>query len=242
MALGAVFVRSTPEPLAVLAARHGPLVLMLLMALLVLAAVSGAQTALRRRAAELAEANQNLAREIELRADAEASLRHAQKLEAMGQLTGGVAHDFNNLLMVVAGGVEMLERSPDEPRRIRVTRAIRDAVDRGASLTQQLLAFSRKSPLRREFVSLSERFENMHLLLERSLREDVHIDLRVPKDVWGVEVDVTQLQTAVLNVAVNARDAMPKGGRIVIAAENRRAPISGGETADLVRISISDEG
>jgi signal transduction histidine kinase/CheY-like chemotaxis protein len=196
------------------------------------------------RTADLAAANQQLhATNLELRAHmaerakAEESLRQAQKIEALGQLTGGVAHDFNNLLMVISGGLEMLGRPIASSRRERLMDGMRRAADRGAGLTRQLLAFSRRQPLRSEPVDLARQIGGMRELLDRSLRGDIHVDLAFPKDLWPVEVDPGELELVVLNLAVNARDAMPEGGTITLQAKNAAS-----SDGDFVRLSVIDPG
>lgn len=199
------------------------------------------------RTADLAAANRaleatndELRDQIAERARAEESLRQAQKIEALGQLTGGVAHDFNNLLMVISGGLEMLRRNTDASRRDRLMDGMRRAAERGAGLTRQLLAFSRRQPLTPEPVDISRQIGGMRELLDRSLRGDVHVDLDLAEDLWPVEVDPGELELVVLNLAVNARDAMPEGGSITIRARN--APASGRRRGDFVRLSVIDPG
>ncbi len=182
---------------------------------------------------------QRVVGEVSERLKAEEQLRQAQKLEAIGQLTGGVAHDFNNLLMVVSGGLHMLEQSDDPARRKTLLSRIREAVARGATLTQQLLAFSRKQDLKPEVIDFAEHLRSMGDLLDRSLGGNVGVEADVPEDLTPIYVDQTALQLAVLNLAVNARDAMPEGGTIVIRARN-------GEPRDprapSVSISVIDAG
>jgi signal transduction histidine kinase/CheY-like chemotaxis protein len=194
------------------------------------------------RTAELAAANDELRAQMAERSRIEAALRQAQKIEAIGQLTGGVAHDFNNLLMVIAGGLEMLQMQTDPARRQRLMDGMRHAAERGAGLTRQLLAFSRRQELKPEPVDLSVHIGGMRELLDRSLRGDVHVELQLEEPLWPVEVDPGELELVVLNLAVNARDAMPNGGTIRICAAN--APDYRGDeiAGDFVRLSIVDEG
>jgi CheY-like chemotaxis protein len=161
-------------------------------------------------------------------------------MEAMGQLTGGVAHDFNNLLMVASSGMELLERTSDPIRRERLKDGIRHAIDRGAKLTQQLLTFARRSPLSPETVEVGQRIRALQDLFERSLREDVKVEFEFAAGLWPIEVDPSQFDVAILNIAINARDAMPDGGKIKIAAHNY--PAGGKTTRDMVRVSIRDSG
>ncbi|HYE45085.1 MAG TPA: ATP-binding protein [Caulobacter sp.] len=240
--VGTVYLRTRPEPLVVRLARHGGIALLVLMAMLLMA-VSGAAHVAALRANSLLQAkNEDLAIQIAEREKAEAALRQSQKMEAMGQLTGGVAHDFNNLLMVASGGLDLLDRTTDETRRARLREGIRQALDRGAGLTRQLLAFARRSPLHPEVVDVAERLEGMRLLLDRSLREDVSIEMKLDPDLWPVEIDPGQLEVAVLNMAVNARDAMPRGGMITIVAANEPGLDDGALKGDYVKLGVCDVG
>jgi signal transduction histidine kinase/CheY-like chemotaxis protein len=192
------------------------------------------------RTSELEEANRQLRKQMSERAQVEETLRQAQKMEAIGQLTGGVAHDFNNLLMVISGGLDMLDRQTDPNRRKRLMDGMRQAAQRGAGLTKQLLAFSRRQSLAPEAVDLERQIGSMRELLDRSLRGDVHVRLEFAPDLWPIEVDPGELELVLLNLAVNARDAMPEGGTILVRAEN--VPASPGSAGDFVRLSVVDTG
>ena len=205
-------------------------------------AASQLESLVAQRTVELEQANSQLRTEMGERARVEASLRHAQKLEALGQLTGGVAHDFNNLLMVITAGLDMLERQHDPARRARMLQGMRQAAQRGASLTRQLLAFSRSHALRPETVDLSRHLRDMRDMLDRSLRGDVHVDVQLAPDLWPLEVDPGELELVLLNLAVNARDAMPGGGTITIRGENRPALDEGRLAGDFVSLSVNDTG
>ncbi len=194
------------------------------------------------RTQELKAANEALRDQMTVRAHVEEKLRQAQKIEAIGQLTGGVAHDFNNLLMVISGGLEMLDRQTDPARRKRLMDGMRQAAERGSGLTRQLLAFSRRQELQPQTIDLARQIGGMRELLDRSLRGDVHVTLEFSADLWPVEVDASELELVVLNLAVNARDAMPRGGTIEISAENVPLLDQGGSTKDFVRLSVSDNG
>ncbi len=172
------------------------------------------------RTRELEKANIELRTQMEERARVEEVLRQAQKIEAIGQLTGGVAHDFNNLLMVISGGLEMLRKGAHPDRKERLIEGMQQAAQRGAGLTRQLLAFSRRQELKPEPVDVARQIGGMRELLDRSLRGDVQVEFAFAEDLWPVEVDPGELELVVLNLAVNARDAMPNGGTIVVRAEN----------------------
>jgi two-component system NtrC family sensor kinase len=182
--------------------------------------------------------------EVERREIAEAALKQAQRLEAVGHLTGGVAHDFNNLLMVVKGNVDRLRRYPMEERQKRSLDAIETAAGRGASLVRQLLSFSRQQTHEPEIVDLSRYLLDLQDMLRSSLRGDIAIDMRLPTGLWNTKVDLNELELAILNIAVNARDAMPGGGRLLIEAWNLslRDPDVVGLQGDFVALSITDTG
>jgi signal transduction histidine kinase/ActR/RegA family two-component response regulator len=247
--LGSAFLETTDESLAGLVARHAGLALLVGMGFLLSMVLAASQMALRRanaalaeRADALGEANRELKVQMDERERAEEALRQSQKMEAVGQLTGGVAHDFNNILMVASSGLDLLDRTADPGRRQTLKDGIRQAVDRGASLTRQLLAISRRSALQPEVIELRERIEGMRMLLDRSLREDIEVEVRLPDDLWPVEADPSQLEVALLNIAVNARDAMPKGGALLIEAENAAGVSDGDLSGDYVKLSVTDEG
>jgi PAS domain S-box-containing protein len=171
----------------------------------------------------------------------EEALNQAQRLEAIGQLTGGVAHDFNNLLMVVGGNLELMKQQCGNPER--VIDAIERAIARGQSLTRQLLSFSRRHALQPTVLDLHARTPKLIDLLRPSLRGDIEIVTDVAEDVWPVEVDPSELELALLNIGVNARDAMPAGGTLTVSIRNER--LSGrldGLTGDFVRVAVTDTG
>jgi len=178
---------------------------------------------------------------------AEAQLRESQKMEALGQLTGGVAHDFNNLLMVVLGNIGLLrKRLPDDPRLLRLLDGAQQGAERGAALTQRMLAFGRRQELRPEPVDLARLIAGLRPLLERSAGPTVPIELRLPGGLPPAMVDANQLELALLNLVVNARDAMPDGGTIEITAAAVEAPSSaaarGLSAGRYVRLSLHDTG
>ncbi|UEM10552.1 response regulator [Bradyrhizobium barranii subsp. barranii] len=200
------------------------------------------ETLVVERTRALAEAVEQLRVEIDERARVEETLRQAQKIEAIGQLTGGVAHDFNNLLMVISGGLDMLDRQTDPDRRRRLMDGMVQAAQRGASLTRQLLAFSRRQTLRPEPVDVASQMGGMRELLDRSLRGDVHVEFDFPDTLWPVEVDPGELELVILNLAVNARDAMPNGGTILVRGENLPDLNDEQIAGDYVRLSVVDTG
>jgi PAS domain S-box-containing protein len=174
--------------------------------------------------------------------EAEGALRQAQKMDALGQLTGGVAHDFNNLLAVFANGLQLIERNAPLEQRQRVIAAMRRAIARGSGLTHQLLAFSRRRAVNPEAVDLAAQLRGMRELLSRSLRGDIEVEIDLDDALWPVEIDAGEFELAMLNLCVNARDAMPGGGTITIAARNVESTDRIGGRADHVRLSVSDVG
>lgn len=151
----------------------------------------------------------------------EAELRQSQKMEAVGRLTGGIAHDFNNLLSVIVGNMQLLARSLREsPRLLRQSETALKAAMRGAELTRRLLAFARQQVLEPKIVDPNEMIGGMYELLRRTLTGDVEIQQQLAADAWSAKVDPGQLENAVLNLVINARDAMPDGGLIKIVTRN----------------------
>ncbi len=193
------------------------------------------------RTVQLQAVNAHLRAEMEERAKMEETLRHAQKMDALGKLTGGVAHDFNNLLMVITAGLDMLEHAGDRDRRDRIVTGMRQAAQRGASLTRQLLSFSRNHSLKPETIDLPRLITEMRDLLHRSLRGDIEVKVEMDLDIWPVYADPGELEIAVLNLCVNARDAMENGGVITISAANE-APGAKGLPQGSVRLTVSDTG
>lgn len=181
------------------------------------------------------------------RKEAEMQLMQAQKLEAVGQLTGGMAHDFNNLLAVIMGNLEMLEisKSLNELDQKRVKSAL-NATIRGAELTGRLLAFSRQQPLAPQFTEIGTCVEGMRELITLTLGETVELNIKQDTKTWPVLVDPSQLETTILNLAVNARDAMPHGGQLIIDSINvtlDETEMDDGMVAgDFVMLSVSDSG
>ena len=205
------------------------------------AAAAELEAQVLKRTGQLRRANERLQDEMEQRALIEDSLRHAQKMEALGQLTGGVAHDFNNLLMVITAGLEMLERNPDPARRERFMSAMHQAAGRGAALTRQLLTFARRHAVHAETATVQSLLGNMGELLDRGVRGDVEVDIRLPQELWPVHVDPGEFEIAILNLAVNARDAMNSAGRITIRARNEVEQVDG-QAREMVRLVVEDTG
>ena len=216
------------------------------LAALVIVTLGMAQTALRRANRELAEraealtqSNELLAEQIEERAKAEEQLRQSQKMQALGQLTGGIAHDFNNLLTVIQGSADILCRDElADDRRKRFAKAIVQAADNAAVLTSQLLAFARRQPLKPQVVDLSELVAGMTELLDRTMGERIRIETKLDKATCPVTVDRGQLQSAILNIASNARDAMPGGGKLRISVFQ----VAGADREGVAALAISDTG
>jgi PAS domain S-box-containing protein len=173
---------------------------------------------------------------------AEEALRQAQKMESIGQLTGGVAHDFNNLLAVFASGLQLLERNLSGEQRLRVLEGMRRAVGRGTGLTRHLLAFSRRQPVNPEAIDVAAHLNGMREMLSGSLRGDIQVEMRFAADLWPIEVDAGEMELAIVNLCLNARDAMTSGGSIVIAGENVQIAEEGGVRGDYVRLTVSDKG
>jgi len=169
----------------------------------------------------------------------EEQLAQARKMEAVGQLTGGVAHDFNNLLTVVLGNIDMLGRKQeDDARRLRRVDAIRQAAERGRDLTRQLLAFSRRQHLTPVTLDVIGLIRDFAPLMRQAVGEAVTLDLQLPDQELNTHVDSTQLETALLNLAVNARDAMPDGGTLTIAVRREPAEVGLG----YIIIEVRDTG
>ena len=188
---------------------------------------------------------ERLHEEAERREMAEDALRQAQRLEAIGQLTGGVAHDFNNLLMIVSGTVQRLRRYVTGEKETQLLDTITNATERGGSLTRQLLAFSRRQMLQPSVIDLSEHLPEIKEMLSRSLRGDIVIRVFVPRRPCYVKVDPSEFELALLNLAFNARDAMPSGGALTITVKPvlmRGKASEEGLSGEFVAIRIADTG
>ena len=205
------------------------------------------EIAVRERTQELWDANQALKAEAAEREAAEAQLRQVQKMEAVGQLTGGIAHDFNNMLAVVVGGIDLAQRRLNGPRR-EVLMHLQNAMEgatRAAALTRRLLSFARSEPLLPERVDSKDLIAGMSDLLDRTLGERIRIEIDLASGTWPTYVDPHQLENAIVNLAVNARDAMDGQGLMRIATENVKLAaneVGDVRAGDYVRISVSDTG
>jgi PAS domain S-box-containing protein len=176
--------------------------------------------------------------------EAREQLAVSQKMEAIGKLTGGIAHDFNNLLMIIGGNAQTFKRLLD-PKLPRAIEAIQTAAKRGESLTRQLLTFSRRQHLSPKVVDLNAGIGNMRTMIESSLRGNIVYNENISSSIWPVEVDLAELELAIVNIAVNARDAMPNGGVFTLTADNVKAngELDGEHrNGDLVAIEFSDSG
>ena len=198
------------------------------------------------RTRDLAAANHRLIREIGERERAEARLLQAQKMEAVGQLTGGIAHDFNNLLTAVVGSLDLLLRRTEDERLRRLAGNALQAAERGADLTSQLLAFSRRQRLSPAPVQPNDVVSGMGDMIARTIGPHVRVETSLDPRLWLALADPTQLEVMILNLAINARDAMPSGGRLTISTRNveRIPPALAGELEPraYVAIAVSDTG
>ena len=198
------------------------------------------------RTAELASANRQLASQIVERERVESALRQSQRLEAVGQLTSGVAHDFNNLLTVVLGNARLMQRTASDPAALRRLDMVSQAAERGAKLTAQLLAFSRRQKLEPKPVDLNETVAGMRDLLHSTLGGSVRLQTRLEPDLWAAMIDPTQIELVILNLAINASHAMEVGGGLTIETAN----VSLGEPrrpeepppGDYVMLAVTDTG
>jgi signal transduction histidine kinase/CheY-like chemotaxis protein len=196
--------------------------------------------------ARVAERTRQLEAEIAEREKAQESLREAQKLEAIGRMAGGIAHDFNNLLTVVQGNAEILQDSALDEDDMQAVKAIDRAAERGSRLVRQILTFSRRQALTSEVVDLRRRSEELSEMLGRAVRGDVRLIVSLAEDLWPVECDVGELEIALMNLCVNARDAMPKGGLVRVEGHNRTLEAAArhptGLAGEFVVLTVADTG
>ncbi|PRB44648.1 hybrid sensor histidine kinase/response regulator [Pseudomonas sp. MYb2] len=203
------------------------------------------------RTEQLAQANQRLQNEMFERERAEDALRHAQKMEAVGQLTGGIAHDFNNMLTGIIGSLDLMQRYIADGRANeigRFTEAAVSSANRAAALTHRLLAFSRRQSLDRKQLNVNELIHSLEDLIRRTKGDPIELKLQLADDLWPVSTDVSQLENALLNLVINARDAMPDGGELLIETANvyldgsditTLEPVKAG---DYLMLAVSDNG
>ncbi len=213
--LGTVYLRDRTEPLGRRVIRYAGAALLVLMALMMFAVMALDARALRR-------ANRSLMSTMAEREKAEAALRQSQKMEAVGRLTGGIAHDFNNMLAVTIGCLDLLLRRhlTEELPSAALARNALDGANRAAALTRRLLAFSRLQPLKPAVVDIARCVNDMADLLRRTLGETIAIEAVSAGGLWRAHIDRSQLKSAIVNLAINARDAMPNGGKLTIEASN----------------------
>jgi signal transduction histidine kinase/CheY-like chemotaxis protein len=243
--LGRVYVRHRAEPLGQRMRRYAPAAILGLMGSLMFAVISLDAQRLRR-------AYRALQDQIVQREKAEAALRQSQKMEAIGRLTGGIAHDFNNMLAIVMGSLDLLLRryANADPKLLRFAQEARAGAARAAVLTQRLLAFSRLQPLKPVSADVAKTITDMAGILRRTLGETITVDTVAADGLWRAYIDRAELETALLNLAINARDAMPDGGVLTIATSNAQLdrPPPGADTdpefapGPYVMIAISDTG
>lgn len=204
------------------------------------AALAAANTELEARVADRTRA---LEAEIRRREEAQAALIQAQRMEAFGQLTGGVAHDFNNLLTIITGNLELLDDELGKGSKSALLKRASDAADMGAALTKRLLTFARRRRLTPQVLDVNEMILNLTEILQRSLGEPIALTTMLTGNVGRTRADASELENAILNLAINARDAMPEGGNLVIESRNATAAEAGmpGD-GEFVLISVSDTG
>lgn len=195
------------------------------------------ETRVRQRTSELAQALERLQQETRQRAQAQEALKQAQRMEALGQLTGGVAHDFNNLLQVISGNLQMLTRefAGNERAESRL-RAALGGVARGAKLASQLLSFGRRQPLEPKVVNMGRLLGSMDDMMRRTLGEEIELETLVSSGLWHAQLDPGQLENAVLNLAINSRDAMDGSGRLTIEVRNAQLDADDARAHDDVRV------
>jgi len=185
-----------------------------------------------------------ITRDISERRAVQQKLEQSQKMEALGQLTGGIAHDFNNLLMIVSGHAQILAKRLREPKDLISLTAIQTAAKRGATLTKQLLGFARQQHVDPMVIDLGSRANEIHQLLTSSVPGNIEVNIIIPEDIWPIFLDLAEFELALVNLCVNARDAMPNGGTITLTAKNVDLRPTAGLSLDgkYVELSITDNG
>jgi len=213
--LGTVYLRERTEPLAQRLGRYAPAAFLVLTGLAMFLMTTQDARTLRRT-------NRDLQTQIAQREHAEAALRQSQKMEAIGRLTGGIAHDFNNMLAIVLGSLDLLLRrfADADPKLLRFAKDAREGANRAAVLTQRLLAFSRLQPLKPTSADIARAVNDMAALLRRTLGETIAVETVSAGGLWRAHIDVAELETAILNLAINSRDSMPDGGKLTIETGN----------------------
>jgi signal transduction histidine kinase len=251
LALGTVYLTAIEEPSERRFARYAAIMLLAIMAALFLAVMGTAQRALRAangeledRALALAVTNRRLETEMEERARAEEALRQSQKMEAIGQLSGAIAHDFNNLLMIIKGNLHLLQRKLTIAEDDRHIAAAMEGIRRAAALTQRILAFSRKQDLSPAPIEINDLIGGMDDLIRSSLREDIEV-IKSFRSNGRVVIDRNQMENVILNLVINSRDAMPRGGKLFLSTEDTRIEVGdAGEIAagEYVKLTVRDTG
>jgi signal transduction histidine kinase/CheY-like chemotaxis protein len=259
--LGTIYLDILTEPIARRLQRYLGIGLLVTMAALLVVVLGTAHSALTRandelgrRAVDLDAANRQLRAQIAERERAEEALRQSQKMEAIGRLTGGVAHDFNNLLTIVGGNLDLLDRlarvAPDvEVPRDRLRRLVEGAqrgLARGAQLTRQLLALSRQEPLEARIVDINAAVADFASLIQRAIGETIELRLELGNNAWPCKLDPAQFEAAILNLAINAKDAIEDGGRLTIGTELVRSADEPGGALELnppyIVLTVADTG
>jgi signal transduction histidine kinase/CheY-like chemotaxis protein len=247
--IGTAFLVSQQEPLSRRLSRYALIAILAVMAALVVLILGLSQAALRRANQELQDTNDELVQQMAERERVENELRQVQKMESIGQLTGGIAHDFNNMLAIVIGSLDIAERrfatNPDRTRTA-IAHALEGA-NRAAALTKRLLAFARRSPLQPQPIDPNQMVANMSELLRRTLGEGVVIETVLAGGLWRTHADPGQLENAILNLCINARDAMSNGGGITVETANTWMDDPAAKERDMERgqyvaICVTDTG
>ena len=242
--MGWVYLRPSREPLLNQLERHIGLALLAAMAVLMVTGLGRVQRELRDQSERLAAAHQQLQNEMAERLRIEEALRQSQKMEAIGQLSGGIAHDLNNHLMIIRGNLDLLHRKLALPRDDKHYGRIIEGINRAANLTQRILGFSRKQSLSPTELDLNELIVGMAELFHNSLRENIEITYNLSATT-RVRVDRNQMENVILNLVVNARDAMPDGGTVAISTGDLPADAAraaGLGQGDYVVLSVLDTG